>query len=102
VHNHFSPRKDLARNSQSGVIYLANKGRFDQRTAAARLEEMERAIVRYFVSRDEDSTRILPRIVMPIRRRPGRLLQFFNRPYRRNKPRIQPLPARRSHRTGFY
>ncbi|UJR32513.1 hypothetical protein I4U23_019975 [Adineta vaga] len=61
-HYDFSPTKDLMRDEQSGVIYLTNKRRFGLHLGANRIEEMQQAIVYYFLSRDEDNRRTMGQI----------------------------------------
>ena len=58
-HYGFSPAKDLARDEQSGVIYLTNKRRFDLELGARRIGAIQRGVVNYFLSRDEDNQRMM-------------------------------------------
>ncbi|CAF0943300.1 unnamed protein product [Adineta ricciae] len=58
-HYEFSPAKDLARDEQSGVVYLTNKRRFDLELGARRIEAIQRGVVNYFLSRDEDNQRMV-------------------------------------------
>ena len=49
----------MGRDEQSGVIYLTNKNRFDLALGARRIEAIQRGVVNYFVSRDEDNQRMM-------------------------------------------
>ncbi len=91
------------------MLYLTNKRRFGLRSGAARIEEIERAIVKYFVSRDEDNRRVLPRVVMPAYRVPPapQPRRFRSPHYSRERygpaiPILNPITARRSRRAGLY
>jgi hypothetical protein len=105
----FSPRKDLERNNHTGVLHLSNKGHFGLDRGVARIDEMEQAIVNYFISRDEDSVRVVRRTALPISRvqpsasrRRFHLLSIFNQLFQSDIPIIQPKPRRRVRRTAFY
>ena len=41
------------------MIYLTNKNRFDLALGARRIEAIQRGVVNYFVSRDEDNQRMI-------------------------------------------
>jgi hypothetical protein len=86
----FSPIKDLERNNRSGVIHLANKHLFGLSVGTGRTEKMQQAIVRYFLSRNEDNRRVLRKIRVPryrvqpaARRRRASFLHSPRRPIRR-------------------
>ncbi len=61
----FSPAKDLERNDYTGVLQLKNRRHFGLDAGVSRLDEMEGAIVNYFVSRKEDSATVKPRVMIP-------------------------------------
>ncbi|CAF0762363.1 unnamed protein product [Adineta steineri] len=106
----FSPRKDLERNKRTGVLYLRDKRLFDLQSRGARIEDLEQAIVGYFISRDEDSIRVRRRVVVPkypsqpvtLRRRRHRVV----RPVTRYRPppilKAPPIPRYYTRHSRFY
>ncbi|CAF3527671.1 unnamed protein product [Rotaria socialis] len=51
----FSPLKDLEKNNATGLIRLTNYRRLGEKEAAQRSESIEKIIISYFRSRNEDS-----------------------------------------------
>lgn len=87
------------------MLALRDRRLFDLGNRAARLEEMEGAIVNYFRSRKEDNKRAARRVVMVPRRGPQPV-----RRHRRRRPRpvlpgvlpILPAPMVTRLNSGFY
>lgn len=109
------------------MLHLRNKDHFGLHQGTARIEEMERAIVGYFVSRDEDSIRVLPKIAVRKRRvqptHHRRRYSFPHSPNRYDNPigpvlvppvmrrrpqrsirpiQFPPVVRHRTHSSGFY
>ncbi|CAF0761049.1 unnamed protein product [Rotaria sp. Silwood1] len=68
----YSPQNDLEKNNDTGLIRLADKNRLQYPEAIARMEALERDIVAYFKSRNEDDTqrRIVAQPPPAIRKQP--------------------------------
>ena len=62
-HSQFSPLKDLEKNNQLGLLRLADPKRVAEPERVKHLEDLEKTIISYFRSRDEDNTkRAIPAI----------------------------------------
>ena len=53
----FSPLIDLEKNDQTGLLRFIDHYCLGQRVSAKRIENLEKSIVEYFRSRDEDNTK---------------------------------------------
>lgn len=53
----FSPLIDLEKNGQTGLLRFTDHYRLGRRVSAKRIEMLERNILNYFRSRDEDNTK---------------------------------------------
>ncbi len=53
--SHFSPLIDLEKNDKTGLIRLVDHNCLGQPKSALRLENLEKNIIKYFRSRDEDN-----------------------------------------------
>ncbi len=88
------------------MLGLKENDRFSLRGVTDRIKKMQQAIVGYFVSRDEDNRRVLPRMMTPnyhvqpvsLRHHP-RFRRSPNKPRRRRRAITQSIG---SHHLGFY
>jgi hypothetical protein len=51
----FSPLVDLEKNDKTGVLRFTNHNRFNKTKSAKRDEALEKEIIKYFLTRDEDN-----------------------------------------------